>query len=65
VRNTRLGGAKLSTVLDDLDESNTFLCFILFSEEFQLRFDSGKVQKTEAIVYLGRCLYWMHAKRIF
>lgn len=43
VRNTTLGGAKLPTALDDLDEPNTFLCLVLYSEEIQFRFDSGKV----------------------
>lgn len=43
MRNTTLGGAKLTTVLDDLDESNTFLRLVLFSEEIRLKFHSGKV----------------------
>lgn len=42
-RNAALGGAKLFTALDDLDEPNTFFHLVLFSEEIQLRFDSGKV----------------------
>lgn len=42
-RNTASGGANLFTALDDLDEPITFLRLVLFSEEAQLRFDSGKV----------------------
>lgn len=43
VRNRTLEGAQLYTAFNDLDEPDTFLFKVLFSEEIQSRFDSGEV----------------------